>query len=198
MFTTQSVRLKELLVQKVTERVWKFGSFSSIRVRSRHLIMAGAPPSAAASLRALIRAPARKERGVRKERDRGRKAGRERERELASPNPRACIRPHVRLKTILNACELSLRATPIAQTHSRVRKRQLSALCSPAPVPGCWGRLIPPATYGVTSGPLRRDTWTALSGPLSVDAGGPQHTLMCSGSEEGSYLRFIDFCITQL
>jgi len=35
MFTTRSVRLKELLVQKLTERVWKSGSFSDeIRAKS--------------------------------------------------------------------------------------------------------------------------------------------------------------------
>ena len=35
MFTTRSVRLKELLVQKLTGRVWKFGSFpDKIRVKS--------------------------------------------------------------------------------------------------------------------------------------------------------------------
>ena len=49
MFTTRSVRLKELLAQKLTERVWKFGSFpGEIRVIRDQLYL---------SVRVFLRSP---------------------------------------------------------------------------------------------------------------------------------------------
>ena len=64
--------------------------------------------------------------------------------------------------------------------------------------PWCQRLPIWPLEVGSEATNMCFDQLNRIPGGVSSQFKNNDFTEMCSGSEEGSYLRFVDFCITQL